>query len=1564
MTVLKHIWETTAGKTLVLLLVTFPLGVGGVVMAVGNQKPPSVSPPQPALTVPLAISAPEAAKNSALVVNGNLRIGGTTSLKPSQRPLKPSFGEQYVDSNDRQLYYYDGTRWVVLGRDEAVLGLIGGRVRLQPEADQAVQTGTVRLTGTLQAALLQGSGAGLTALNASNVTSGTISNDRLDANVTRLGQTIEGAEITLRTVTAANVADGTLANQQIAADAGIVDSKLATISSAGKVADSAISPNVALLSRSDQTFAGRQIFRNLVNSGTALTIQNAAAGALFTVDTAASRVRIGDGTTATVFQVDQILTTNLPPANPSLNGGVVYDSFSQKFKIIENGVYKELCNKLDQGCGAAGAVTLQGAYDGGNTITTSTGRDLAFNLQNAGNLLANLSAGSRFAVRSGALDTLAVSASGQLTFRNALDSTTAFRVQNAASSDLITVDSTGTGSVTINGLRGVGTALTALDASQVTLGILSNARLSATVSLLGQTIDSTEIVDGTLTDADISSAAAISDTKLGTIQSAGKVADSALSANVALLDRNDQIFAGRSVFRAGANSPVAFQIQSSASTDTLFKADTSANVVRIGDGDNSGAARTTLLVVDASSTTNLPLGVNGGIIYDSTTNKFKVYENGTYKVLCNETDRACGDTGSGTIASLQTAYDNGNTIVTAGTRDVSIKSSTTANFLLQRSNDDMLFRTDDTANRLIVGNATALGLNDTTLFVVDSSSTANRPSGANGGLLYDSSLNKLVVYENGLYKEVCNKTDLGCAAPPPTVTLQSAYDNGNLIQTATGRNLQVTLAAGSNFSLQRADADTLLTTDTDANIVRIGNGAAAGFTNSTLLVVDSATTANLPGGVNGGIVYNSTSQKFTIYENGAYKELCNKTDLGCGTTAAITTSLQDAYNNSGSPATIVTSSTLKNVVIQAGAGQDNAGLFQVQNATGEKVFSVDSSLASVSINGAGTGQPGGWETGSALSATRARHAAVSTGGYIFVVGGTLDGTTATNSVIAAPVSGNGVLGAWTAGPSLPASVEQHQAIVVGEYLYVIGGRASATGVALDTVYYARLGKNGTLGAWQTAAPLPTPNANFSVTTAGGAIYITGGSESRTDVLRSSVRADGSLEGWQTLTPLPAGSGRMWHASHMANGYLYVVGGENSGLVFSTVFYAKVNGDGTIGAWTTAAQPLPSPGRRKAASVLANGHLYVTAGDVNGTANSVIFSRLNNDGSLGAWKTAANALPAVNQEHAAVYASGNIYVLGGIENGGLRAAVFYATLPRLQLSGTLDLLGLTTGDVDGGGAGGNLIAGNALISGTLDVTQQATIGGRLSVKDSLNVSGGALIRSSTDSAVAFQVQSASGTTFLGVNTATGKLYSTVADSGVAVGFTFDTPAFTAAGAKLISLQSGGVEKFAIDKDGKILTASVQTSSIVDGAVTPAKLSAQPAARVYNATNQTLTTGILTTLLFGSERFDSDGIHDTVTNSGRLTAVTSGLYAITGQANFATNATGSRSLGIRLNGTTELAQDERPSSGATPTSTTLTTYYRLNAGDYVELLAQQNSGGNLDVTATGDSSPAFSLVWQSP
>lgn len=118
-----------------------------------------------------------------------------------------------------------------------------------------------------------------------------------------------------------------------------------------------------------------------------------------------------------------------------------------------------------------------------------------------------------------------------------------------------------------------------------------------------------------------------------------------------------------------------------------------------------------------------------------------------------------------------------------------------------------------------------------------------------------------------------------------------------------------------------------------------------------------------------------------------------------------------------------------------------------------------------------------------------------------------------------------------------------------------------------------------------------------------------------------------------------------------------------------------------------------------------------------------------------------------------------------------------------------------------------------------------------------------------------------------------------------------------------------------------------------------------------------------LTFDSERVDVGAMHDTSTNTGRITVPTGGggFYAIGGQIEFASNATGRRGIQIRLNGTTVIARQEEANLGANDHPLTIATVYQLAAGDYLELMGYQNSGGNLNMQATSAYSPEFYAHW---
>jgi hypothetical protein len=137
---------------------------------------------------------------------------------------------------------------------------------------------------------------------------------------------------------------------------------------------------------------------------------------------------------------------------------------------------------------------------------------------------------------------------------------------------------------------------------------------------------------------------------------------------------------------------------------------------------------------------------------------------------------------------------------------------------------------------------------------------------------------------------------------------------------------------------------------------------------------------------------------------------------------------------------------------------------------------------------------------------------------------------------------------------------------------------------------------------------------------------------------------------------------------------------------------------------------------------------------------------------------------------------------------------------------------------------------------------------------------------------------------------------------------------------------------------------------------------PRVRVYNSANIATATATPLALTFNSERFDTDTMHSTAVNTSRITFTTGGYYMIGAGIEFASNATGYRSVTLRISGATEIACEVRPAVSGAVTRVSISTLWGVAAGAYVECIVDQNSGGALNVNATASHSPEFWAIHQ--
>lgn len=158
----------------------------------------------------------------------------------------------------------------------------------------------------------------------------------------------------------------------------------------------------------------------------------------------------------------------------------------------------------------------------------------------------------------------------------------------------------------------------------------------------------------------------------------------------------------------------------------------------------------------------------------------------------------------------------------------------------------------------------------------------------------------------------------------------------------------------------------------------------------------------------------------------------------------------------------------------------------------------------------------------------------------------------------------------------------------------------------------------------------------------------------------------------------------------------------------------------------------------------------------------------------------------------------------------------------------------------------------------------------------------------------------------------------------------------------------------------LTVTAGAVALPTGSLTHTALTV-PAARVYHNANQNINPAAANTLAFNTERFDTDSMHSSGTNS-RLTINTAGLYLFTVTLQYtAALACGRAITSLMLNGTDFIGRMETPKVAASSLMHTCTSLWQCVVGDYVIVDVYQDSAGVSAIDNVGAAlSPEFSAV----
>lgn len=291
--------------------------------------------------------------------------------------------------------------------------------------------------------------------------------------------------------------------------------------------------------------------------------------------------------------------------------------------------------------------------------------------------------------------------------------------------------------------------------------------------------------------------------------------------------------------------------------------------------------------------------------------------------------------------------------------------------------------------------------------------------------------------------------------------------------------------------------------------------------------------------------------------------------------------------------------------------------------------------------------------------------------------------------------GSGTCSGWctTAAYNLPAPRSNFAMVAYNGFLYAIGG-TNDTGSRQASVYIAKLGANGEPQLWHPSdsnksnwtywhqdTNLSSVRAFSSAVAYNNRIYLVGGlstSAAVNTVEYADITPTGKLGAWTPSTALP---GNLYgHSTQVYNDRLYVIGGVGSvgGAPSSSVYYTKINGNGTLNSWIQTTSF--SGGRMTNGghfSAVWGAYLYVSGGcsavNASGYCTAVQsdtqVASINADGSLDTWNT-VGGVSEQRMGFTIVTWRDRIYAVGGCStqntstgdcNSGMISSIVYGTI---------------------------------------------------------------------------------------------------------------------------------------------------------------------------------------------------------------------------------------------------------------------------------------------------------------
>lgn len=334
------------------------------------------------------------------------------------------------------------------------------------------------------------------------------------------------------------------------------------------------------------------------------------------------------------------------------------------------------------------------------------------------------------------------------------------------------------------------------------------------------------------------------------------------------------------------------------------------------------------------------------------------------------------------------------------------------------------------------------------------------------------------------------------------------------------------------------------------------------------------------------------------------------------------------------------------------------------------VSTIHKDLNRIKLNNGGSGDMTTWTaSGSSLSSARGDFSTAVSDGFIYIIGGASNSGNL-SEILYTSISSAGVLGSWqtsaTTGRNLPFTRIGHTSAVHNGYLYVFEGLTSDT----ERTRYAKLLSSGGIASdagcgsvWCSTSAASTARSYGPSAYWNGYVYLSGSCNSSycTNVDYAKLLDTGGVasdsgcgSSWCATTPLTRG--RSFHDMAAYAGTMYVVGGFTNTATpnfINTVEFTSIGTNGSLGAWVATAN-LPRQ-ERNASMVISNGYMYIIGGQYgtlgSGTAGTgvvrdTMFAPILKAGGVGTWKFTASTYTQARAPGGTTVMGGYVIVFGG------------------------------------------------------------------------------------------------------------------------------------------------------------------------------------------------------------------------------------------------------------------------------------------------------------------------------